>query len=237
MKRILSGGFIFVAGVIVAYWLLSGPMLERLPDSDASSRLPAVEQLDRSKKQSAQLGRGAEVQSATKSAATAIGSSDVPEIQQGTAPTDLEVADHSGVANSSPVPVLPGIELRGHMEVLHEQLEQEARDESWAHSMESELYNYFLANGQDLASNFGVPNVVCRSTLCEVQVVGYGEGSHEIWQSVTSDLESQPWATEIIEVRLGGNPIGPDSEGLILVIRKALADSTTQDIVEAVATI
>ena len=235
MKRILLGGFIFLAGVIVAYWLLSGPMLERLPDSDASSRLPDVEQLDRSKRESAQLG--AEVQCATKSDATAIGSSDVPEIRQGTARTDLEVADHSGVANSTPVPVLPGIELRGHMEVLHEQLEQEARDESWAHSMESELYNYFLANGQDLASNFGVPNVVCRSTLCEVQVVGYGEGSHEIWQSVTSDLESQPWATEIIEVRHGGNPIGPDSEGLILIIRKALADSTIQAIVEAVATI
>jgi len=103
--------------------------------------------------------------------------------------------------------------------------------------METELYNYFFASSQELANNFGVPNVVCRTTVCEIQAIGYGDGSLEVWQTATSDLDSQPWADDIIQMRLGGNPIEPDSEGLVLVIIRASGDSTIQALSEAVAAI
>ncbi|MBT8097646.1 MAG: hypothetical protein KJO19_11470, partial [Woeseia sp.] len=88
----------------------------------------------------------------------------------------------------------------------------------------------FIDRLPELADNFGMPTVLCRTTICEVQVIGYGDGSFEVWQAAVSRIESQPWADDFVQVRLGGNPIGPNSQGLVLVLIKASGDSTVQAI-------
>lgn len=135
------------------------------------------------------------------------------------------------------VPILPGIDLSGDIQVFHRMLEGQVRDDSWALPMEAELYDYFFQNSLELADNFGVPNVVCRATICEIQAIGYGQGSLEAWQAATSDLDSQPWAEEFIQVQLGGNQIGRDAEGLVLVLIRASRDATVQSIGESAVAI
>lgn len=150
------------------------------------------------------------------------------------APVDRAV-DASNPASENEVPILPGIELVGDMQMFHDSLESEPLDASWAIPMESEIYDYSFANSQELANNFSVPNVTCRTTICEIQAIGYGERSLEIWQEATEGLESQQWADEFIQVRVGGNPIGPDSEGLVVVFIRESGDSVVQTVSEAIA--
>ena len=146
-------------------------------------------------------------------------------------------ADATDTATAIEVPILPGIELVGDIRVIHAMLEGEATDTSWAIPMEAEIYDYFFANSQELSDNFSVPYVTCRTSICEIQAIGYGENSLQVWEAATAGLESQPWAEEFIQVLVGGNPIGPDSGGLVVVLIRANGDSAVQGLSAAVAAI
>jgi len=222
MKQVLIAGLACLAGVIVTFWLVSEPVVQQSSDVEAPSQPLVAEQV----LPSIELDSGS---------LTEITVSTDPESSADTQVNGSNDLTVSAIVDA--VPILPGIELSGDMAMFHVMLEEEVRDESWALSMETELYNYFFASSQELANNFGVPNVVCRTTVCEIQAIGYGDGSLEVWQTATSDLDSQPWADDIIQMRLGGNPIEPDSEGLVLVIIRASGDSTIQALSEAVAAI
>ena len=230
MKQIFFGALVFLAGWVLTYWLMSAPELEQalelaVPSQQESRPSPAP--------------------------GTGLGGSESNQIadnrsifDRGESDSDIEPASEvdsavgqTAVPDADLVPLLPGIELSGNVQVLHAMLEEEVREELWAAPMEQELYNYFFDKSPQLADNFGVPNVVCRSTICEVQTIGYGQGSLEAWQAATSDLDSQPWADQFIQVQMTGNQIGPDVGGLVLVLIRASGDATVQSIGDSVAII
>jgi len=230
MKQFLVGGFAFLGGVILTFWLMSEPEFQQAEDL----AFPPQLEIRRTTAPETSLNGGQQNQAVDTSSIA-----DRPEqdsnIEAAFDPNS--VGGEIPVADVDAVPLLPGIELSGTVQLLHGMLEQEAREELWAVPMEQELYNYFFENSPELADNFGVPNVVCRTSICEVQAIGYGQGSLDAWLAATSGLDSQPWALEFIQVELGGNRIGPDAGGLVLVLVRASGDATVQSIGEPVATI
>ena len=227
MKRILFGGLAFLGGVVLTFWLMSEPELERAQDFAVPSQL----EIRPSPARETSLDGGERNQTADNRP----GPEPDSDIE---AAVDLDsVVEEIAVAEADAVPLLPGIELSGDAQVLHGMLEEEVREELWAAPMEQELYNYFFQNSPDLADNFGVPNVLCRTTICEVQAIGYGQGSLDAWQAATSDLDFQPWAEEFIQIQLSGNQIAPDAEGLVLVLMRTSGDATVQSVDESVARI
>lgn len=223
MKRVWIGGLAFLGGVLLTFWLMSEPEVQQTQGFAMPSQ-PRISE-----------GPARSLNEATETPSIAR-----PPLPDSNVETAIDVGPAISATNSAAVdavPILPGIELSGDIQMFHGILEEEVRDELWAVPMETELYNYFFENSPELANNFGVPTVVCRTTICEVQAIGYGQGSLEAWQTATSDLDSQPWAEEFIQVQLGGNQISPDTEGLVLVLVRTSGDTTVQSIGEAVATI
>lgn len=67
----------------------------------------------------------------------------------------------------------------------------EAKDDGWAYYME-------LAIGQFLASHsmiaqFDLSYIECRTTRCQVGVVGYDESTGASWQRILYDMRQAPW--------------------------------------------
>ncbi|MBT8085496.1 MAG: hypothetical protein KJN72_09750 [Woeseia sp.] len=222
MNRTLVGGFALLAGVTLTFWLMSEPEFQQVPEPEVLSQAQSVEQLLPAVDQDGRDTNEPPDQSLNNGA-------------QATSPLDTQLdldspIDTTNSATVNSVQLLSGIELSGDIKMFHSMLEDEVRDESWAAPMETELYNLFIDRLPELADNFGMPTVLCRTTICEVQVIGYGDGSLEAWQAAVSQIESQPWAEDFVQIRLGGNPIGPDSQGLVLVLIKASGDSTVQAI-------
>jgi hypothetical protein len=230
MKLLLVGALAFLGGVILTFWLIPEPEIRHAEDMEIQS------QFENSRTPAPSINLNGREQDEAIDAPSNADSPDAGVTVDVSGEPDSVVA---AIPNSeeNAVPMLPGIELTGDLQAFHEMLEEEVRDELWAASMEQELYGYFFRNSPELANNFGVPNVVCRSTICEVQTIGYGPGSLDAWQAATSDLDTQPWAEEFIQVQLGGNPIGPDVGGLVLILVRASGDAIVQSVSESVATI
>jgi len=83
------------------------------------------------------------------------------------------------------------LEEGGRAKELHEQLESEERDVNWSDAMEAELRAY-LAGKPELGT-FLVAGVECRTSGCEIQLIGYGDSVQRTWVNATSDLYTQPW--------------------------------------------
>lgn len=222
MKRVWIAGLAFVGGVILTFWLMSEPVVQQTQDFAVSSE----------PRMSEERAPAIDIDSSGLDEVT-----EIPSIEDTPLPNLNRAVDVTSGPVVDAVPILPGIELNGEMQMFHGMLEAEDRNEIWAVPMETELYNYFFENSAELATNFGVPNVVCRTTICEVQAIGYGQASLKAWQAATSDFDSQPWAEDFIQVQLGGNQIGQDAEGLVLVLIRAAGDATVQSIGEVTATI
>ena len=214
MKRLLAGLSVFLSGALITYLFLSLPQFDRAPEDATSALITEAGHLapsDRSEET-----RETEAEAQTETLTSEISDATGVKVQEASQTIGPTLPD--GVARADPINVLDGISLRGNVEILHQLLEQEARDVAWATPLETELFDYFFSRSSELAENFGVPHIVCRQTGCEIQVIGYGQDSLENWQAATSDLDSQPWADEFVEIQLGGNPIGPDATGLVLII-------------------
>ncbi len=74
---------------------------------------------------------------------------------------------------------------------IHAALEAEDVDEGWSHYMEQNLQMFLGA--QPEANQFNIASIICRSTMCEVQAIGYDEATGHTWSGVMLRLRSQPW--------------------------------------------
>ncbi len=104
------------------------------------------------------------------------------------------------------------------MAQLHRQLESEAEELSWSTYMEAQIAGY-LSQKPALAE-FSIPLVECRTTLCEVQVIGYGESPMQNWMNATADMRAQPWY-EFADTSIGVQQVVPGIIGLMVVMQRA----------------
>lgn len=74
---------------------------------------------------------------------------------------------------------------------LQARYENDEREESWATYMEGQLAAYF-AQKPSLAQ-FNISLIDCRTSVCSVHVLGYGQDALMQWNVATADLVSQPW--------------------------------------------
>jgi hypothetical protein len=139
-------------------------------------------------------------------------------VAQSREPLPAEPAPRNSEATETvePLPLIAGIELPGGMWNLHAQLEREPRDVVWASDLELKLSTYF-ASKPELARHFALPSVVCRTSLCEIQAVGYGPRPFDTWSSATADLRDQPWTRDF---RAGGiytTSHAPNEQAVVLI--------------------
>lgn len=106
----------------------------------------------------------------------------------------------------------------GRMAELHRRVENEAEELSWSTYMEAQIAGYL--NQKLPLSELSVPLIECRTTLCEVQVIGYGESPMQSWINATGDMRAQPWY-EFAEVSVGTLQVAPGIIGLMLVMQRA----------------
>lgn len=109
---------------------------------------------------------------------------------------------------------------------FHDRMGDQDRNDSWATYMEGQIAGY-LASKPSLAA-FQIPLVQCRSSMCEIQAVGYGPESAATWFAAVVDMPDQPWA---IEFNNGtGNfqmgEFGPDIVSILIQFAREAPDST-----------
>lgn len=73
-----------------------------------------------------------------------------------------------------------------------QKLELEPQDNSWAYYMEQTLLQ-FLGSHPSTAQ-FDISRIECRTTKCQLEVVGYDESTVPVWQQVMYDIRQQPWS-------------------------------------------
>lgn len=73
-----------------------------------------------------------------------------------------------------------------------QKLELEPKDTSWAYYMEQTLLQ-FLGRHPSTAQ-FDISRIECRTTKCQLEVVGYDESTEPVWQQVIYDIRQQPWS-------------------------------------------
>ncbi len=162
------------------------------------------------------------VQVATGEASSSLGTgtASVSTSAADTANTREDGAVAESSAGEIPVPEeLAGLlDEGGRMAQLHEQLEAEAEELSWSTYMEAQLAGYL---SQKLAlSELSIPLIECRTSMCEVQVIGYGDSPMQSWMNATGDMRAQPWY-EFADVSIGTRQVAPGIMGLMLVLQRA----------------
>ncbi len=159
--------------------------------------------------------------------ATGEGSSSLATGEASASPSATEAAgegEDGTVADSNrneiPVPQeLAGLlDEGGRMAQLHRRVENEAEELSWSTYMEAQIAGYL--NQKLPLSELSVPLIECRTTLCEVQVIGYGESPMQSWMTATGDMRAQPWY-EFADVSIGTLQVAPGIIGLMLVMQRA----------------
>jgi len=79
----------------------------------------------------------------------------------------------------------------GERRNVREILESEPTDESWSYFMEQTL-QMFIANHAE-ASKFSVFHIESRTTMCEIQAIGFDESTASDWSRILYDTSLQPW--------------------------------------------
>ncbi len=74
---------------------------------------------------------------------------------------------------------------------MHAKIAAEPEDDNWSYFMEQSLM-LFMSQHRN-AEMFSIFNIECRTTLCEIQVIGYDQSTSPDWQRVLYDLAQQPW--------------------------------------------
>ena len=74
---------------------------------------------------------------------------------------------------------------------VHAELEAEAKDDGWSYFMEQALSEFIGQHPN--ASKFVIFGIECRTTLCQIQAVGYDDSTMPDWSRILYDLRSQPW--------------------------------------------
>lgn len=75
---------------------------------------------------------------------------------------------------------------------LHEQLEQEEEDLSWAYDTEIRLAQYLTLHPS--GQMFQIDNIECRSVVCQIQATGFDGSAVSTWGVVMDGMRNEPWA-------------------------------------------
>ena len=78
-------------------------------------------------------------------------------------------------------------------EQLRKKFEDEEKDFEWAHFNEQAIHQ-FLAR-HPMGTEFQIPSVECRSTICQIEAVGFDESTGPSWQRMMYDLNLESWAS------------------------------------------
>lgn len=193
--------------------------LERLPANSAAPHR------DRSSHASGAAESGDLIPSAMVSTGAGFqpsetGTASPPDSLTGTASEgdDAGPAESGGGAIPVPEELAGLLDEGGRMAQLHRQLESEAEELSWSPYMEAQIAGY-LSQKPALAE-FSIPLIECRTTLCEVQVIGYGESPMQNWMNATADMRAQPWY-EFADSSIGVQQVVPGIIGLMVVMQRA----------------
>jgi hypothetical protein len=73
-----------------------------------------------------------------------------------------------------------------------QRLDLEPKDNSWAYYMEQTLLQFL--GGHPSTAQFDISRIECRTITCQLEVVGYDEGTVPVWQQVMYDIRQQPWS-------------------------------------------
>ncbi len=131
---------------------------------------------------------------------------------------DGAAADSNRIEIPVPQELAGLLDEGGRIAQLHRQVESEAEELSWSTYMEAQIAGYL---SQKLAlSELSIPLIECRTTLCEVQVIGYGESPMQSWTISTGDMRAQPWF-DFANVSVGTHQVAPGIIGLMLVMQRA----------------
>jgi len=139
-------------------------------------------------------------------AAVAAASSPVPGAHEAIAPANGAAAEHWNMPNLPPPSgndalslklgpdLAASLALQMNMEnstgKLHEALEAEPRDDTWAYAAEADIQNALVADAS--AGNFTVNRVECRATLCELHLTGT-DAQGPALQAWNDGLSKQAW--------------------------------------------
>lgn len=119
-----------------------------------------------------------------------------------------EVALIAPAHDITPLPLgpefAPLLEADPGVRQLHEAIEREPREEPWATLMESKWHTAFGENPELLA--YGTPNVHCRKTRCEIQLITFRRTS----------LDRAGW------MQLIAKGAGRQVEGSVPLVRRVL---------------
>lgn len=75
---------------------------------------------------------------------------------------------------------------------LREAFEAEPKDGSWAYYMEQAMLQYLSSHSS--MAQFDISIIECRTTKCQIEVIGYDESTVPVWQQVMYDIRQQPWS-------------------------------------------
>jgi len=79
----------------------------------------------------------------------------------------------------------------GRTRPAREVLEAEEKDEGWSYFTEQALRLFISGHAE--AKKFSIFHIECRSSMCEIQAVGFNDSTAPDWSRVLYDLEQQPW--------------------------------------------
>lgn len=72
------------------------------------------------------------------------------------------------------------------------ELEAEPKDDSWAYYMEEAILQFLTSH--PAIADFDISYIQCRTTMCQIEVIGYDESTGPTWQRVMFELRQQPWS-------------------------------------------
>lgn len=108
-----------------------------------------------------------------------------------TTDSNSDAQDDTEQPERTPIPLPAGVELDGAVAEMHDRLERQPEDPSWAAVVEAEIANY-LAQKPGL-QDFSMPVIECRQTICEIQWISYDPNPYATWLTETEDFFQQPW--------------------------------------------
>jgi hypothetical protein len=73
-----------------------------------------------------------------------------------------------------------------------QELELEPKDDSWGYYMEQTLLQFL--GGHPSIAQFDISRIECRTTKCQVEIIGYDESTAPVWEQVMYDIRQQPWS-------------------------------------------
>ena len=82
-------------------------------------------------------------------------------------------------------------EETGEKRAVRDILEAEAVDDSWSYFMTQTLQLFI--SGHSEANKFSIFHIECRTTMCEVQALGFDESTSPDWSRILYDMSLEPW--------------------------------------------